>query len=140
MCLLARYLAGKKCLIQRLAEKMAEVCGRGRRKYCRHWASLNEVVWWAKLWQCSVKRVGVCLRQPVQVPAQPVAQADGQRRCCSLVFALVGGAVARRLARTLGLPIHAKAQAPTSVCWLARQQVRRPGSLQPACFRRQGSR
>jgi hypothetical protein len=37
-------------------------------------------------------------------PAQPAAQADRQRRGCSLVFANIGGAVVGRLATTLGLP------------------------------------
>ena len=61
--------------------------------------------------------------------AQPVGQADRQRRGCSLAFINMGGAVVGRLAGTLGLPLRAEAQALTCVRWRARQQVRRPGSL-----------
>jgi hypothetical protein len=46
----------------------------------------------------------VCLKAAViSSPAQPAAQADRQRRGCSLVFAIIGGAVVGRLASTLGL-------------------------------------
>ena len=50
-------------------------------------------------------------------------------RSVVLLFRRERGPFAGRSPQTLGLLIRAKAQSPTCARWLARQQVRRPGSL-----------